>query len=68
MAAVSQGLYGRRKGVGAVQYSTPEKWFGDGFSEHVYNREPAESYLIVLEHLIHLFPAVPVDSLKKFLK
>lgn len=62
------GKDGRRKGVGAAQYSTPEKWFGEDFTENVYNRAPAESYQIVLEHLISLFPAVPVESLKKFLK
>ncbi len=59
---------GNRRGWGVAQYSTPEKHLGDDFTEKVYAREPKESYDRLLEHLVHLFPDVPVSALKKFLK
>ena len=61
------GKKGNRVGVGVAQYSTPEKWFSD-FSDEVYNRTPSESYSRLMDHLAALFPAVPEESLKKFLK
>ena len=59
---------GRKHGWGVAQYSTPEKWFGDSFSEKVYRRSPRESYDRLMEHLITLFPSVPENNLRKFLK
>ena len=59
---------GNRRGWGVAEYNTPEKYFGDGFTENVYVRDPKESYERLLEHLVHLFPHVPVSDLKKFLK
>ena len=51
-----------------AQYNTPEKHLGADFTAKVYAREPKESYERLLEHLVHLFPDVPVSDLKKFLK
>ena len=59
---------GNRRGWGVAEYSTPEIFMGDAFSEKVYQRKPEESYERLMEHLYSLFPAVPEASLKKFLK
>ena len=59
---------GNRRGWGVAEYNIPEKHFGDGFTENVYVHDPKESYERLLEHLVHLFPRVPVSGLKKFLK
>lgn len=59
---------GSRRGWGAAEYSTPEKWFGAMFTDHVYERTPEESYDRLLSHLASLFPAVSSEKLKKFLK
>ena len=59
---------GNRRGWGVAEYSTPEKHLGGAFTAKVYVREPKESYERLLEHLVHLFPDVPVSDLKKFLK
>ena len=59
---------GNRRGWGVAEYSTPEIFMGDAFSDKVYQRKPEESYERLMEHLYSLFPAVPEASLKKFLK
>ena len=59
---------GNRRGWGVAEYSTPEKFFGLYFSDHVYDRTPQESYNRLLEHLASLFPAVPETSLRRFLR
>ena len=60
--------HGNRRGWGVAEYSTPEKFMGESFTEQVYRRKPEESRDRLMEHLISLFPAVPEASLKKFLK
>ena len=59
---------GNRRGWGASEYSTPEKYYGEAFTEHVYEKSPEESYHRLLTALISLFPDVPVERLKRFLK
>lgn len=59
---------GQKHGWGVAEYSTPEKWFGQNFTDLVYQRTPEESYDRLLTHLISLFPSVPEISLRKFLK
>ena len=59
---------GNPRGWGVAEYSTPEKFMGTEFSQRVYQRSPEESYERLMEHLQRLFPAVPEQSLKKFLK
>lgn len=59
---------GHRRGWGVAEYSTPERFMGRDFSEHVYQRTPGESRERLLEHLHALFPQLPEQTLKKFLR
>ncbi len=59
---------GNRRGWGVAEYSTPEKFMGEAFSEQVYQRSPQESYARLLEHLARLFPRAAEKDLKRFLK
>jgi hypothetical protein len=59
---------GYQRGWGVAEYSTPEIFMGDAFTENVYKRKPEESYERLMDHLMKLFPAEPEKSLKKFLK
>ena len=60
--------HGNKRGWGVAQYDTPERFMGAGFTDRVYARSPAESYKRLMEHLTRLFPRVPEQALKKFLK
>ena len=59
---------GNQRGWGVAEYSTPEKFMGESFTSNVYRRTPAESYARLMEHLLSLFPNIPEEKLKKFLK
>ena len=59
---------GNRRGWGVAEYTTPEKFMGEAFSEQVYQRSPQESYARLLEHLARLFPRAAEKDLKRFLK
>ena len=59
---------GKRRGWGVAEYSTPEKFMGEAFSEHVYQRSPEESYERLLDFLGGLFPQAAEKDLKRFLK
>ena len=59
---------GNRRGWGVAEYTTPEKFMGEAFSEQVYQRSPEESYARLLEHLARLFPRAAEKDLKRFLK
>ena len=59
---------GNQRGWGVAEYSTPEKFMGESFTLNVYRRTPAESYAWLMEHLLSLFPNIPEEKLKKFLK
>ena len=59
---------GNRRGWGVAEYSTPEKYMGEFFSQNVYRRSPEESFARLLYHLAGLFPEVPEKDLKRFLK
>lgn len=58
---------GNRRGWGVAQYSTPEKFMGEFFSEQVYQRSPEESYARLLDHLRRCFPGAEDRQLKRFL-
>ncbi len=45
---------GRQYGWGVAEYSTPESFMGSAFTDHVYDREPAESRARIKEHLVKL--------------
>ena len=63
-----QDRYGRPYGWGVAEYSTPEKFLGDEFTRHVYDRTPEASYGRILEHLHGLLPYAGEDALRKLLK
>ena len=60
--------HGRQKGWGVAEYNTPEKWFGESFTERVYQRSPEESYERLLEMMREYFPDAGEKTLKKMLK
>ena len=60
--------HGNRRGWGVAQYSTPELFMGESFTEHVYQRQPKESYARLMEHLRKLFPGTEEKALKRFLR
>ena len=60
--------HGKPYGWGLAEYSTPEKWMGEDFSAHVYEREPRESGERILARLRTLCPAASEDKLRSFLK
>ena len=60
--------YGRTKGWGVAQYDTPERWFGESFTELVYQRSPEESYDRLFSMLREYFPDTEEKMLKRMLK
>ena len=60
--------HGRPYGWGLAEYSTPEKFFGSEFSDHVYDREPQESYDILFAHIKKLCPSGADQAIHKYLK
>lgn len=60
--------YGKEYGWGVAEYSTPEKFFGEAFTDTVYQRQPEESFQRILEHLHTILPDVSDKSLRSFLK
>lgn len=59
---------GNRRGWGVAEYSTPEAFMGETFSDNVYLRSPEESYERLMDHMRGLFPAAQEKDLKRFLK
>lgn len=59
--------FGNPYGWGVAEYSTPEKWMGERFTDKVYARSPEESYERLLAHFTSLFPNEAPGTLKKFL-
>lgn len=60
--------HGMPKGWGVAEYNTPEKWFGERFSERVYQRSPEEAYERLFDRMREYFPDAPEKTLKKALK
>ena len=63
-----QDRYGRTYGWGVAEYSTPEKLFGDSFTESVYACSPAESGEALLGHLRAILPWAEEKELARFLR
>ena len=59
---------GDQYGWGVAEYSTPEKFMGDSFSDNVYKREPQESYRRVFEHLKKILPDADDKQIERLLK
>lgn len=54
-------------GWGVARYGTPEQFFGERFADLAYQRDPAESYSRMLEHLKKILPDADDTSLRKLL-
>lgn len=50
------GKNGQKKGWGLAEYSTPELFMGEAFTESVYSHEPEESRTRIADHLRVLLP------------
>lgn len=59
--------HGRQYGWGVAEYSTPEKFMGEAFTERVYARPPEESYAKVLAHLQKLLPDADEPAIRRIL-
>ncbi len=60
--------HGQSYGWGVAQYSTPEKFMGEDFTDKVYLREPEESYQLVFAHLRRILPQASDEQIRKLLK
>ena len=60
--------FGEPYGWGVAEYSTPELFMGEEFTERVYRRSPEESYERILSHFKEMFPDTDEKTLRKFLK
>ena len=60
--------HGNEYGWGVAEYSTPEQFMGDEFTESVFAREPAESYERMLAHLEAILPGVDAKMIRKLLR
>ena len=60
--------YGQSYGWGVAQYSTPEVFMGNVFTDNVYKREPSQSYMIIYEHLRKILPDADEAQIKRILK
>lgn len=72
-AVISDFVYltdknGEPYGWGVAEYSTPELFLGEEFTENVYKREPRQSYERVFEHLKKILPHASDEQIKKLLK
>ena len=59
---------GNEYGWGVAEYSTPEHFLGASFAEHVYEREPRESYERIREHLHRILPDASDQAIRRILK
>ena len=59
---------GNPYGWGVAEYSTPERFFGEAFSQTVYRRTPEESFARVLAHLKTILPNAGETALRRLLK
>ena len=59
--------FGQQYGWGVAEYSTPERFMGDVFTENIYRRSPQESYERIFEHLKSILPDADDKKLRKML-
>ena len=60
--------HGNEYGWGVAEYSTPELFLGNDFTDHVYEREPEESYERIRLHLHEILPDADEQTIRKLLK
>ena len=58
---------GNRYGWGIAEYSTPEKFFGNRFTDKVYQRDPGVSYERVVKHFRKILPGIDENVIRKLL-
>ncbi|MCR5484572.1 MAG: hypothetical protein K6F09_03160 [Clostridiales bacterium] len=59
--------FGNEYGWGLARYETPEKRFGDHFTDNVYKRQPGESFELISERLSRSLK-IGIEEVKKFIK
>lgn len=59
---------GNAYGWGVAEYSTPEVFLGESFTQNVYKRSPHESYLRLKEHLASLLPQATEKQIERLLR
>ena len=59
--------FGKEYGWGVAEYSTPEKFLGQGFTENVYKRSPEESYAKLVKHFKKILPDADENNIIKML-
>ena len=59
---------GNEYGWGVAEYSTPEHFMEDDFTDKVYVRTPEESYIRIFEHLRSILPYADEQKIHKILK
>ena len=59
---------GERYGWGVAEYSTPEAFLGEDFTNAVYRRTPAESYERLFAHFRSILPYADDAMIRRFLK
>ena len=59
--------YGNEYGWGIAEYTTPEKYWGDAFTDQVYKRSPEESYERLLCHFKKILPEADEKALNMML-
>ena len=64
----STDKFGNEYGWGIAEYSTPEKFFCNKFSDDVYKLTPEESYDRVVKHLMKILPHASEEAIQRILK
>ena len=59
---------GNEYGWGIAEYSTPEQFWGDEFTNEVYKRTPEESLERLVEHLKTILPGIPEEQIRKIIR
>lgn len=59
--------FGKPYGWGVAEYSTPESFMGESFTEKVYSFPPEKSYEKILKHFCSMFPNADVRLCKNSL-
>ncbi len=59
---------GEEYGWGVAEYSTPEHFMGELFTDNVYSCTPEESFERLFDHLRYILPSAGEDKIRNFLK
>ena len=59
---------GKEYGWGIAEYTTPERFFGDGWREEAYRKTPAESYERIRRHLKKILPHAGDAAIRRMMR